>query len=40
MKYNSVEDFGIELLSKIDSKGVGYVSRSGIQNSLKEYNFI
>jgi len=38
MKYNILEEFGVDILSKFDPKGVGYVSKNGIQNGLKEFN--
>jgi len=38
MKYNSLEEFGVDLLSKLDPKGTGYASKIAIQNALKEFN--
>jgi hypothetical protein len=36
MKYNTLEDFGIDILSKLDPKAEGFISKNQIQNSLKE----
>jgi len=38
MSYNSLEEFGVELLAKLDPKGSGYASKNSIHNGLKEFN--
>ena len=37
MKYHSIEEFGVDVLSKLDPKGVGFISKNVVQNGLKEY---
>jgi len=38
MKYNTVEEFGVDILAKLDPKSVGFVSKINIQNGLKGFN--